>query len=287
MEEVSASSSGSIIGLHLCLGKTIDEIVEIFFNTDTSPMSKLDLNVFLKSFGFVGTSYIREQVISTCEGKDLTFRDLPKKFHVSALCVSSGLTEYFSRDTHPDMSVGEAIQMSCSIPILMASHEFQGKLYCDGGCLETVAGYPFLGKLQKDVFVIELKNTFRQNKIENFKEYIQALVNSYFCTSRLVYNFPCVKIDASAFDVVDMSMSIEDKMRLFILGNKFPCVLQQDEPAVWSKNEYKGDESGGDYEIGPPGKFCQQQDQTGIVREDLCVLGHQSPIAPDEQNEGR
>ena len=267
VEEISGASSGSIIAALMCIGKTIDEIFNIFLETDMSPMNKLDLNTFLTTYGFIKTDYIQEHIIH-CLGDNLTFRQVSKKLYISALCVTTGQTEYFSKDTHPDMHISEAVRMSSSVPVLMSAHTFQGKIYADGGILETVPAFPFLGKLSNDVWCVSVSSLSSSQcaKIDNFKEYMIAIINSYMKCGRISYNnFPIVHIDAAAFNLIDFAMSYEDKVRLFILGNKFPCILKQDEPPLWSENKYKCHKSHGDYEIVTPSEYSPEQDKDTVV----------------------
>jgi predicted acylesterase/phospholipase RssA len=256
LEEISGASVGAIMGAFLAAGKTIDQMLDIFLSTDLTPMSKPDLNIFLKKFGFVDTGYIQEHMKNIIG--PVTFRELKKKLYVSAMCVTTGRTEYFSRDTHPGMLVAEAVQMSCSIPVMMAAHEFQGRLYCDGGFLECAPAQPFLARLHRDVLCILIRVPKTEHVVTNFKEYLGALVKSYMGQARHEYDFPTVYIETTGFNLVDMNMTFENKLRLFMIGNKFPCVIQQDEPTVWSKDQRGGHESGGGCEIRNSSKVIEQ-----------------------------
>ena len=252
LEEISGASVGSIMGAFLAAGKTIDQMLDIFLSTDLTPMSKPDLNIFLKKFGFVDTGYIQEHMKNIIG--PVTFRELKKKLYVASMCVTTGRTEYFSRDTHPGMLVAEAVQMSCSIPVMMAAHEFQGRLYCDGGFLESAPAQPFLARLHRDVLCILIRVSKTENVVTNFKEYLGALVKSYMNQARHEYDFPTVYIETTGFNLVDMNMTFENKLRLFMIGNKFPRLLQQDEPAVWSTGRCETDESCGNTKSGNAGE---------------------------------
>jgi len=267
IEEISGASCGAMIAFLMCAGKTINQLFDLFLATDMTPMNKLDLNNFLTTYGFVDTAYIREHLIQCCDGRDPTFRELSKKLHVAAMCVSTGQTEYFSRDTHPDMHVSEAVQMSCSIPVMMSAHKFQGRLYADGGILEQIPGLPFLNKLHRDVLCVSVKGSRVQDVvIENFKDYLGAIINGYVQSARIRYDgLPCVTIRTGAFNLVDMAMVHEDKLKLFILGNLFPCIKQQDEPIVWPESKYKCDESGGNNKIIDSSQCGPGEDQDAAV----------------------
>ena len=266
LEEISGASCGAMIAFLMCTGKTVDQLFDLFLETDMSPMNKLDLNNFLTTYGFVDTTYIRTHLIKCWGDRDPTFSELSKKLYVAAMCVSTGQTQYFSRDTHPDMHVSEAVQMSCSIPVMMSAHKFQGKLYADGGILESIPGLPFLGKMHRDILCVSVKGSrVQEMPIENFKDYLGAIINGYIQSARIEYNLPTVTIGTSAFNLVDMAMVHEDKLKLFILGNLFPCIKQQDEPIVWPESKYKRDESGGDNKIVYSSQCGPNEDQDAAV----------------------
>jgi predicted acylesterase/phospholipase RssA len=74
-------------------------------------------------------------------GCDPTFEELDMKIYVSAYCLNTSTTEYFSRDTHPKMKVIDAVCMSMAIPLIFACGKYQGRTYVDGGTQEQ---YPMV-----------------------------------------------------------------------------------------------------------------------------------------------
>ena len=64
---------------------------------------------------------------------------------------------YFSRDTHPDMKVIDAVIMSMSIPVVFATSMYDGKTYVDGSTTEFHPVAPFYDKRPTDVAVVGVK----------------------------------------------------------------------------------------------------------------------------------
>jgi len=155
VKEISGSSAGSILALFWAIDMSIDDMIEISLNVDLSDFVKLNIGTFFNKFGFVEIEPIRDKLVDIC-GCDPTFRELKKKIYVSAFCLNTSKTEYFSVDTHPDMKVIDAVCMSIAIPLIFASSEYQGKTYVDGGTVEEYPMNPFIGKKPHEVTCVKL-----------------------------------------------------------------------------------------------------------------------------------
>ena len=53
VQEISGASIGSLIGLFLAAGKSVDEIIEFCFNYDQSSFTKFNLKKFITTYGFL------------------------------------------------------------------------------------------------------------------------------------------------------------------------------------------------------------------------------------------
>lgn len=221
VEEISGASAGAILGLFLGLGMSPSDICEFTLDTDTKDLATYNIRTFLDKYGLIDHSQIRERLISICEGNP-TFSDLPKKVHISAFNVNLGRTEYFSRDTHPTMPVIDAVCMSMSVPFLFSSFKYRDYLYIDGGIMERFPGTPFVGKNPQEVLVIKTITSSHTGEINNFKQFVNALVIAALRNSRQSYEgttFRVVNIDVTGVNVFDFTMSHEDRLKLFLMFN--------------------------------------------------------------------
>ena len=219
VKEISGASAGSILALMLVLGMSVDEILEVSLSLDIPKLVKLDLKSFLIKFGFVNLGPIREKLVEIC-GSDPTFEELDMKIYVSAYCLNSSSTEYFSRDTHPKMKVIDAVCMSIAIPLIFRYGEFEGKTYIDGGTQEQYPMVPFLGKKPHEVTCIKLKmDKVYQEQINNPIQYVESLIRSTLI-NRIEYNdnSNVIEINIGDTNIFDFSMSYEDKIRLYNMG---------------------------------------------------------------------
>ena len=99
VKEISGSSAGSILALFLALGMSIDEIYDVALNLNVPEFVKLRIGSFFNKFGFVDLGPVREKLVEIC-GSDPTFEELDMKIYISAFCLNTSTTEYFSSVTH-------------------------------------------------------------------------------------------------------------------------------------------------------------------------------------------
>jgi predicted acylesterase/phospholipase RssA len=219
VEEISGSSAGSILALLLALGMSVDEILSVSLSLDIPKFVKLRIGSFFNKFGFVDLEPIREKLVEVC-GCDPTFEELDMKIYVSAYCLNTSSTEYFSRDTHPKMKVIDAVCMSMAIPLIFACGKYDGKTYVDGGTQEQYPMVPFLDKKPHEVTCVKLKmDKVYQEQINNPRQYVEALIRSSL-TNRVEYSeyTKVIEINVGDTNIFDFSMSYEDKLRLYNIG---------------------------------------------------------------------
>jgi len=218
LEEISCASAGSLLGLCIAAGKTLDEILDFSIHLDIESLIKMNLKNLLKNFGFIDTQPMRQKFVEFI-GADLRFKDLKLNLHISAMCLNTSSTVYFSRDTHPNMKVCDAVCASCSIPIMFVSYKIDDKLYIDGATLEELPAFPFLNKNGDDVFCVRLKSPEKTiEKVADFRDYIMSVVIAAM-KYRIQYNqFRTVSLEYKDINIFDLKLPVEDKLRLYLLG---------------------------------------------------------------------
>ena len=219
VKEISGSSAGSILALLLAMGMSVDEILEVSLSLNIPDFVKLRIGSFFNKFGFVDLGPIREKLVEVC-GCDPTFDELEMKIYVSAYCLNSSSTEYFSKDTHPDMKVIDAVCMSMAIPLIFACGRYGGKTYIDGGTQEQYPMTPFLGKKPHEVTCIKLKmDQVYQEEINNPRQFVESLIRSTL-TNRVEYSeyTKMIEINVADTNIFDFNMPYEDKVKLYNIG---------------------------------------------------------------------
>ena len=222
VKEISGSSAGAILALFLAVGMSIDEIFETSLELNIPNFVKIRIGSFFNKFGFVDMAPIRKKLVEIC-GSDPTFEELDMKIYVSAFCMNTSETVYFSKDTHPDMKVIDAVCMSMAVPFIFACGKYNGNTYVDGGMKEEFPLSPFYDKKAHEITCIKIKmNRMYQDDIETPKQFVETLVRSAL-SNRVTYDAPIeiVEINVEDTNVFDFGMDYEEKIRLFNKGYTF------------------------------------------------------------------
>jgi len=220
IKEYSGASAGAIISVFLALGFSIDDILYKLAELEGNKLVKLNLKCFMNKYGLVDLKPIRDKFVDIFES-DPTFLDIEKKIYISAFCVNTSRTVYFSKDTHPDMKVIDALCMSIAVPFIFSSYRYEGMVYVDGGTLETLPSSPFLDKKTNKVLCIRMKMEpeFIPD-ITSPKQFAEALIASTLNNRRqnILKNCKVVDIDIGQVDVFNFNMTYEEKMKLYLKG---------------------------------------------------------------------
>ena len=217
VEEISGSSAGAMIGFLILSGKSLGEIFDATINIDMVELTKVDLKTFINSFGFINHELIKKKLIELWGGNP-TFQELPKKLYISAYCLDTLEVEYFSRDTHPDMHVVDAVCASMSIPFMVSSFLYKGKRYIDGSTNELLAVGPFLNKNFADVLCIEVCQHHPHQPVETLVDYFKCIANTVMKLRKHYIDVPRKVLDVSQFDILDLRAPFETRVKLFALG---------------------------------------------------------------------
>jgi len=121
-------------------------------------------------------------------------------------------------DTHPTMSVVDAICASISVPLYFSPLKMNdGWHYIDGGIAETLPGGPFIGKE-----AVGLRLTWgKPIPIKDLKSYGRSV---FYSTMHLRYNYDDIKsidINVDDLDLFNYAASNESKLRWFLIGYNF------------------------------------------------------------------
>ena len=222
VQEISGSSAGSILALFLAAGMSVDEILETATSINLSNFFKIKLGSFFTKFGFVDVHPIRKKLVDIC-GSDPTFSDLEMKIYISAFCLNTSETVYFSKDTHPEMKVIDAVCMSMAVPFIFSCGTYMDKTYVDGGMKEEYPLTPFLDKKPHEITCMKVRiNQIYQEDINTPRQFVETLVRSAL-SNREKHDKPVEELEINIGDtnIFDFSMSYEEKIRLFNTGYTF------------------------------------------------------------------
>lgn len=241
LETISGASAGSLLGFMFILMK--GNVADIFKESADIPVQtimKPNIKALFTSYGLVKSKKIlgllKKLTVARCGLESPTFADLyaywPIKLYVSACCVDLSTTHYFSVDTHPEMSVHDALCMSIAVPFLIQSVKYGEWHYIDGGTLEETPCGAILDQSPGDVHVIMIgESTARVN---NLRTYGYQILWSAFTLRHKYRMFSGTCIDTGDLDIFDFSMSLDTKVKTFVKGytscTTFPTRVEIDPP---------------------------------------------------------
>ena len=182
------SSVGSLIAAIYISSKELELVSKLLQTIETEKILSIDVDDFLTKFGMISSDKLKT-FISLFVDYDMTFKEMysmyKKKLVVCVTCLNTFSEEYFSVDTHPTMCIGDAIQMSCSIPLIFDYVEYNDKFYVDGG-LTQVIPLSYLDTVQYNRCLCVCFD-FVYKQIESFEDYMYCIIQS--CIQRKKNNY--------------------------------------------------------------------------------------------------
>ena len=174
------TSVGAIICTLLAIGyKSIEIKYHIEKQKFFNDIQKLQMHKLLNGQGILPWQIIShhlEKMIRDKVGYIPTFRDIKNRFGNHLTIVAFNVTdrrpEFFNVDTHPNLSVIEAIRMSANVPLLFDRCRYNGKEYLDGG---LICNYP-IGYYHEAHHKILGINLGGENMVFGDENYIQFLL---------------------------------------------------------------------------------------------------------------
>jgi predicted acylesterase/phospholipase RssA len=183
------TSAGAVLCFFLALGYKWDEIlqfaVENLYNNDIMSVDVDDMFNVLTTYGLSQGESLKDFFVKALYKKlkrrDITFMEAAKSLGKNIVICVSNLTkeqsEYISVDTHPDMSVIDALRISCSIPFFFTPVTMNECIYVDGALYNNFPMSYFSSNMLKDIIGINIINKNYQ-KNDNFISFSLFILNS-------------------------------------------------------------------------------------------------------------
>lgn len=232
------TSAGAIMCFFMVLGYKSTEI-RCFLeqNIYDEDISKFDMNqIFniLSEFGLSDGSNIIllfERILyKKMKVKDITFIELTKAVGKNLVVCVSNLSkekeEFFSVDTHPNMSVILALRASCSIPYLFHPIKIEDNIYVDGALYNNFAMNYFKDNKLRDIigFNIIQKNYQKMTDIMSYSLFmIYSVINkvnksNYNSADKNIITIDIEDTEWFSFNTLQLSISKETLNSYITLG---------------------------------------------------------------------
>ena len=238
IKKFGGSSVGSQVALLLALDYKYEELLSIM---KSLPLDEFkdgnfgfirNLYRFFVNYGYYKGDYINnyyeELVEKKLNKKNATFQDLynynQNILKITGTCLEDNCLEIFDYINTPNLPLSKAVQISSTIPLIFKPIYYNNKSYIDGGCLNNLPFNIFDSDTEIDnCLAFDLTNNHnKNNKINNLKEYILAIINTIYlkANKNKVYkdNIKIIEINTENFNSLNFNLSEEEKNRLIELG---------------------------------------------------------------------
>jgi predicted acylesterase/phospholipase RssA len=259
IETIVGVSSGSLFGLAYCIGFTYESLRNLILGLDLESIKDFNSESIFKLFYNFGidTGNKLEKLIKIIlkkktDNENITFKEFQEKYpKINFIIVGTNLTdcktEYFSKDTTPDMYLWKALRISISFPFVFEKVDFNDKIFVDGGLL---LNYPIEyfnpDKIENTLGISIISDNCNNKDLSTFDKYIIQIIyalssktEKYFSNK---YNKNTINIYLkSKYESIDFSN--ETKLYLIEEGyNQFKKGIEKLDFKFKEKNSDKKDE---------------------------------------------
>jgi hypothetical protein len=218
------TSAGALVAAALALDRAGVTLLHDLSKTTYSP--DIDLARLLGSYGIDSGRHLDRWIAELMGGQRYTFRDVRALFGVDLVVCVTNVTErraeYLGPATAPDMDVGLALRMSCSIPLYFSAVTHGGCVYVDGAVSDNFPVEWAAEQYGGDTLV---GIGFRPRRAPatpdaSLEDYLGALVECAVRRRAPAPDARILQLDTGAKSAFDFSMSHRDMKRLFAAGSK-------------------------------------------------------------------
>jgi predicted acylesterase/phospholipase RssA len=241
-------SIGAAIALLLVIGYSVKEIIEICQDINILPdITDININEITKKIGLINLSSIQKKLedkVIEKYGILLSLRQLYMATDKILTTVTYNLdddrTEYFSKDTEPNISCINAVMMSMSIPVIVQSKRYKGRDYIDGAL-----GNPYPVDIHDDgsktilgICIINEKSN-NTNLFQKVSKMLNASINQNreriikFSTDKcyhLILTSPII------LDSIGVTVPIEHRRQMILSGYNETCIFLD---KIYNPEKYK------------------------------------------------
>jgi len=227
IKAIAASSAGSLIGLLVTLGFTIDEIWVFIQNIDIHKIFNFNMDLYTKcgvDNGLIICNLIEDILTKKTGNKHINFKQLYAHTGIDFTVVGSCLTDkkviYYNHINTPTFKVSIAIRISIGMPGYFVPVDIDGKKYIDGSCLNN---YPInLFENDMDNTIGILICTEHDTTYNCPEQYMMAIINlfmsQYYLKEKVHVNNTIYVTDKLKLSMMSFDLDLETKKSIYQSG---------------------------------------------------------------------
>lgn len=231
IEIFAGTSVGALIlFLHL-IGYKPNMLFEFINAFDLNKLKAVSITLFLESYGLDTGDKIIKMLIKFMElqnvNQSITFAELFQKTQktliITSVNINSQSAEYFSHETHPSMSVLQAVRMSISVPFIFCPVQYNGCLYVDGACIDNFPIKQFADRKHELLGLYITPDKERKKNIHSLDEFalnlINSMMNGAIDMTTAGYEPYIIGINTNKINSIDFDITSEMKKELYNAGS--------------------------------------------------------------------
>ena len=233
ISEFAGTSIGSMLNLLLICGYSPMEILHeayslnsFFRITDSSNFWSLFENFGMMSIAPLMT--VLEELVIKKLGKIPTMLELKKltgkKFIVAVTNTSKKRGEYFSYQTRPNISVVDAVKISCSLPLIFHKVKYNKDYYADGGLSDNFP-YGTITEGLKTLGVV-IAGTGTTDESDGFIPYLYGvimtpiIIGTQLRSKNINGSVKLIQLSFEDVPMIALNLDNDKKMKMFMKGYK-------------------------------------------------------------------
>jgi len=253
IQNISASSGGSIYALCFCLGYTFKDMKELSMNMTPERICDLRLTDFFENYGLDSGKKIEQFIKLIIKKKqnneDINFKQFYEKYKINLIITGTNLktrnTEYFSYKTYPDMPLFIAVKISCAVPFYYKYVTYNNQDYVDGGLLDFYPISQFEDEIDDTLgFLIEANHydkTYKNNFglfILNFIDCLTSNLNEKYkkYEHRTIF-LKCQSMNNDNEILSGLEFNLSRKVIVQIIDNSYEIICKSMDNYILKDNE--------------------------------------------------
>ena len=226
-------SAGSFVAMCLCIGYTLDELLDFCVRFDFTNIKEVDsIPGWLLHFGMDTGDRLYKMIAACLHVKglssDLSFKELFDLFGYSLRVVATDLNEaapiVFSATTTPDYCVADAVRASMSVPYFFQPFicPESGHLLVDGAVTSNHPLFLLSKEEQARTLSVLIRISLDKKDTLEIEDYLLRPLNVLYTQKMDIestfYDSHCIQIRLDGIDIMDFSLSEEARQDIIQKG---------------------------------------------------------------------
>jgi len=253
VKEWMGVSAGAFVSMCLCVGYTLEEMMEFCLRFDFTNIKEVDsIPGWLLHFG-LDTGDRLHRLINACLhvkglSSELTFKECHEQFGYSLRIIATDLNEakpvIFSCDTTPDYHISDAVRASMNVP-----YYFQpficpqtGHYLFDGAVISNYPLFVLSKEEQARTISILIRTSVEKKETLELDEFLLRPLNILYVqkleNESCFYDAQCIQVRLGDVDIMDFALQEEAKNIIIEKGKEAVQLYLKGAPKLKRRNSF-------------------------------------------------